>query len=107
MHETVEAFRPEIETISLNKETESSFSLGKNGPIIEIKLNEESPTGLSVNNGGLETFLHFGVNTVGRLPENDIVVSEPTVSRKHATITVGDNEYSVSDTGSANGTYMA
>ena len=44
--------------------------------------------------------------TLGRLPENQIVVNEPGVSRKHAEIGRTDSGIYVRDLGSTNGTFV-
>jgi hypothetical protein len=44
--------------------------------------------------------------TVGRSQENDIVVNDPNVSRKHARISRADNGFVVEDLGSTNGTLL-
>ena len=44
--------------------------------------------------------------TLGRSPENIVVIPDPTVSRKHAVITVMGNEVVVRDLNSTNGTYV-
>ncbi len=44
--------------------------------------------------------------TVGRSQENDIVVNDPNVSRKHARISRADNGFIVEDLGSTNGTLL-
>jgi pSer/pThr/pTyr-binding forkhead associated (FHA) protein len=44
---------------------------------------------------------------IGRLPECDIVISDPGASRRHATITRQDGgEYVLTDLGSTNGTIV-
>jgi len=43
---------------------------------------------------------------IGRLPECDIVISDPGASRRHATITRDDGEYVLTDLGSTNGTIV-
>ena len=43
---------------------------------------------------------------IGRLPESEIYVDEPVVSRRHAEIFRSDNAYFVKDTGSRNGTLL-
>ncbi len=45
---------------------------------------------------------------IGRAVDNDVVVSNPTVSKYHAVVTIGDNNSSavVRDLGSKNGTYV-
>jgi hypothetical protein len=44
--------------------------------------------------------------TVGRSQENDIVIPDPNVSRKHARLSRADNGYVVEDLGSTNGTLL-
>jgi hypothetical protein len=44
--------------------------------------------------------------TVGRSQENDIVIPDPNVSRKHARLSRSDNGYVVEDLGSTNGTLL-
>jgi pSer/pThr/pTyr-binding forkhead associated (FHA) protein len=44
--------------------------------------------------------------TIGRLPSNDIVLTDNSVSRSHAVLQVSGNEFFVRDLGSANGTFV-
>jgi pSer/pThr/pTyr-binding forkhead associated (FHA) protein len=44
--------------------------------------------------------------TVGRSQENDIVVPDPNVSRRHARLSRADNGFVVEDLGSTNGTLL-
>ena len=44
--------------------------------------------------------------TIGRSPDNSIIINDNTVSRRHATIIISQNEFSVKDLGSANGTFV-
>ncbi|MFL5318299.1 MAG: FHA domain-containing protein [Myxococcaceae bacterium] len=48
------------------------------------------------------------VLVVGRLPDSDVVVDDPSVSKKHATIrwSDGQKKCTVKDEGSTNGTYI-
>ncbi|MBI3831291.1 MAG: FHA domain-containing protein [Planctomycetes bacterium] len=43
---------------------------------------------------------------IGRIPENDIVIDHPTVSRKHAAIVKMGAAYQLQDLGSSSGTYV-
>jgi len=53
---------------------------------------------------GREFALNPGPNTIGR--ENaDVLLTHPSVSRKHATLTVADGKYLLEDVGSTNGTF--
>ena len=57
-----------------------------------------------VDSADREYFLRDGENTVGR-ESADVLLSDPTVSRRHAVITLEGGKVSVTDLGSTNGTY--
>jgi hypothetical protein len=60
-----------------------------------------------VQGGAARTFsLAKPVVTLGRLPENDVVVDDPGASRQHARINGGDGEFVLVDLGSTNGTLV-
>jgi pSer/pThr/pTyr-binding forkhead associated (FHA) protein len=44
--------------------------------------------------------------TLGRAPDNDIIVEDPKVSRHHAVIAFTEERYSITDLESANGTFV-
>jgi pSer/pThr/pTyr-binding forkhead associated (FHA) protein len=44
--------------------------------------------------------------TLGRAPDNDIILEDPKVSRHHAVIAFTEERYSISDLESANGTFV-
>ena len=51
--------------------------------------------------------LRVGVNTIGRLPDNDVVIQGPYVSRRHCAILVHiENRCELYDIASKNGTYI-
>jgi ABC-type multidrug transport system ATPase subunit/pSer/pThr/pTyr-binding forkhead associated (FHA) protein len=50
--------------------------------------------------------LESSVVTIGRTPDNKIVVNHPQVSSKHAQITKGGDQLLLEDRGSANGTFV-
>jgi pSer/pThr/pTyr-binding forkhead associated (FHA) protein len=51
--------------------------------------------------------LKVGLNTVGRLPDNDVVIADLHVSRRHCAVLVHSNyTCEVHDTASKNGTYL-
>ena len=51
--------------------------------------------------------LGLGTNTIGRLRDNDVVVSSPQVSRRHCAVLVHSNDVcEVHDFASKNGTYV-
>ncbi|MDR1266091.1 MAG: FHA domain-containing protein [Propionibacteriaceae bacterium] len=57
---------------------------------------------LSGPDAGLERWLPLGSSTIGRGPDNAVVLTDPLVSKSHARVIVG-HEVEVADTNSANG----
>jgi len=49
---------------------------------------------------------HQDVTTVGRTNGNDLVISGPTVSRRHARLWFAEGNWYLEDVGSANGTLV-
>jgi predicted component of type VI protein secretion system len=47
-----------------------------------------------------------GETIIGRDADADLVLNDPSVSRKHAKITVQNNEFFLEDLGSSNGTHV-
>lgn len=52
------------------------------------------------------SFLFYDDITIGRSEENDIIVSDPYVSLKHARIYARDSQYYLEDLDSLNGTFL-
>jgi hypothetical protein len=51
--------------------------------------------------------LQVGANSIGRLPDNDVVVEDPDISRRHCAILVhASQRCEVHDTASKNGTFV-
>jgi hypothetical protein len=51
--------------------------------------------------------LKVGINTVGRMPDNDVVIADPYVSRRHIAVLVhADHVCEVHDIASKNGTFI-
>lgn len=50
--------------------------------------------------------LRQGVNSIGRSPENDVMVSNALVSRQHARLTFDDSGCRITDLGSGNGSFV-
>lgn len=60
-----------------------------------------------LNSDGQQFFLRPGVPTaIGRALDNDIVISDPSVSRHHASIEYRDGSFVLRDLGSQNGTWL-
>lgn len=83
---------------------EASFEEGPEGPAAEpsdraslVLLEGERPVG---------TFSLSAVTTIGRLPECEVVLSDPAVSRRHARIVRRDDAFVLTDLGSTNGTLV-
>lgn len=55
---------------------------------------------------GREFLLKAGENIIGRDPSSDILISDGTVSRRHACITIEENHAYIQDLGSTNGTQL-
>jgi hypothetical protein len=55
---------------------------------------------------GMTFVLPSGLTTVGRHPESDIFLDDVTVSRQHCRLLLDNNELTVEDSGSTNGTYV-
>lgn len=51
--------------------------------------------------------LKVGINTVGRMPDNDVVLADPYISRRHIAVLVhADHACEVHDIASKNGTFI-
>lgn len=58
------------------------------------------------SNDGTEIPVASRTMTMGRLPESDVFVNEPGVSRRHAEIVSKEGGYYLRDVGSTNGTFV-
>jgi len=60
---------------------------------------------LALERGSLQTSIHplLGLTTIGRGPDNTIIIQEPTASRSHARVSFRDDAWFVEDLGSTNG----
>ena len=53
-----------------------------------------------------KTYRIHGRATIGRLPDSDVVITDPGASRHHARIEVSDGEFVLTDLGATNGTLV-
>ena len=55
---------------------------------------------------GMTWVLEPGTTTIGRGPDQDILLDDVTVSRRHAEVTVAEGNPRIKDVGSTNGIYV-
>lgn len=60
----------------------------------------------TINNIQEKSHIGSNIYTIGRLPTNNIIINDPTVSKNHAEITLVNNEIYVRDLDSTNGTFV-
>jgi hypothetical protein len=88
-------------------ELEEDPSLGK-GEFLVRSAMVEAPGGAAVGSLAMGDGRRVGIGedpvSIGRLPECDIVLSDPNVSRRHAEVRRRGNDFVVVDLGSTNGT---
>jgi hypothetical protein len=60
----------------------------------------------SIRRGDEEYPLAEGGNVIGREPDAQVYIDHPSVSRRHARISIGRNGAVIEDLGSRNGTYL-
>ena len=62
------------------------------------------PTAVLAISDGREVVLGEAPVVIGRLSECDITIEDPNISRRHATVTILDGSFRITDLGSTNGT---
>ncbi|MBN2073672.1 MAG: FHA domain-containing protein [Actinobacteria bacterium] len=75
----------------------------------EIRKLHGGRTGLLVLKGpntGEKIFINNEFFIIGRSPESDMILDDITVSRKHAVLEKSGKDYTISDAGSLNGSYL-
>lgn len=85
--------------------SDCGFLLSSTPVEVESYLPAESMPKLVDPAGGREFVLNRGVNTIGR-QDTDVLLSHPTVSRRHAQITFEESGCLLEDVGSTNGTML-
>lgn len=72
----------------------------------EVKV-QQAPSNCFIMDRGKKLPLRIGMNSIGRLPDNDVVIEDPTVSRRHCAILVhSDLSCELHDVASKNGTML-
>lgn len=75
-------------------------------PIQPEEIHEEPALGRFIAADGTEYPIKVGENTIGRRETNDIAIPDPYISGSHATITASEGKFTLTDTGSTNGTFV-
>ena len=103
-HRTIEL--PYLQVLLEAATRKDESSLVKH-PVEESPLNENSPK-LWVILGPRSTdcLLKSGITIIGRDQISDVIIPDPTVSKQHAAIEIGEEGVIVRDLGSTNGTYI-
>ena len=114
----------ESEDVSVDEEPEDEVTTGIAGEEVEFEVCPEDASGevvqeevvdvpempvakLVSKDGSYNFDLKLGVNTIGRREgANDIVIPDPYCSGRHADLLVEDGEFTVTDIGSTNGTFV-
>ena len=73
-------------------------------PVEEAVVADTSSVPRLTDSSGREYLLHEGENSIGR-ESADVLLADPTVSRKHAVLTIEGAKCWIEDLGSSNGTY--
>lgn len=97
---------PVCQTVTPLTETycgECGYVMSASAPASVELPSEEAPAAELVEPDGRRHRLHRGVNTVGR-QGTDVLLTEGTISRNHAQITLEGERITVEDLGSSNGT---
>jgi pSer/pThr/pTyr-binding forkhead associated (FHA) protein len=95
------------ELVVTHSEDARQIPEGFEGPVSSFFLSQPPKLVVKLKNRPLKTYNFTGKQiTVGRLPENDIVIDNLSVSRKHAVIHSVRTGYVVRDLGSKNGTLL-
>jgi pSer/pThr/pTyr-binding forkhead associated (FHA) protein len=95
------------ETIRVESRDELDLSHDQTG--IALQSNQQLPKDIKhfLMDGRSVFPLKIGVNTIGRMPDNDVVIEDGHVSRRHCAVLVhARNECEVYDVASKNGTYL-
>jgi len=90
--------------LSWEKSKPELTATGLNAPAGRLKAKQHSSFLLLDAASGKTWWLKDGANRVGRSFDNDIVVTDESVSRRHAKITVTGGNIYIEDLNSANGT---
>lgn len=79
---------------------------GLNAPVSPLKAKDNSSFQLLDPATGKVWWLKDGCNRIGRSFDNDIVVSDDSVSRHHARLTIAGGNLFIEDLNSANGVFV-
>jgi pSer/pThr/pTyr-binding forkhead associated (FHA) protein len=93
----------EIRALSSPSESKEQMTMAPG----EVPLKANGGVPCWIIDRGIKIPLKIGMNSVGRLPDNDITIDDPTVSRRHCAIMVhSDLTCELHDVASKNGTLL-
>jgi FHA domain-containing protein len=96
-----------MQTLAFNRDRLAEAA--EAGPCTLIDCADAKPAGLAfwlADSGGVYP-LRPGLNSVGRMPDNDVVITDGSVSRRHCAIVVHTHRgCELHDTASKNGTFL-
>jgi DNA-binding winged helix-turn-helix (wHTH) protein len=83
------------------------YSFAGHGLVDAVPAGERKPTypAAWLTNASSSFPLYVGENVIGRAPDNPLDVQHPTISRRHACISIGES-ITLEDLGSKNGTWL-
>ncbi|MCK9221409.1 MAG: DUF3662 and FHA domain-containing protein [Limnochordia bacterium] len=111
-HIHIETFFDDVESGSTRRIPELDDTLTDEGEVDEVtRIYEGESRPFLVCLSGAKEDVRYGLPnqgrfTIGRELDNDLVLDDPCVSRKHALITVHGDQVTLKDLGSRNGTYL-
>jgi pSer/pThr/pTyr-binding forkhead associated (FHA) protein len=91
---------------SLSKQKPEIITSGLNAPGSMLKTNRHSSFQLLDPKSGKFWWLKDGCNRIGRGFDNDIVISDESISRRHARLTITGGNVFLEDLNSANGVFV-
>lgn len=93
------------ETIAIESSKRLNVSL--NGDLKTCSPRDRGIMQLWIYDENRPYLLKVGLNHIGRMPDNDIIIPDPSISRRHCTILVhSDMTAEIHDTASRNGTFV-
>ena len=90
------------EPLTVSQSTPATIASGQHYYIVFVN----TPASSLIKTRVLMEFEDFPTVTIGRSPENVVVIPDPEVSRKHASLSINGGSLTLKDLGSSNGTFV-